>query len=90
MDVPRDELYSRAERRFDAMIDQGAIEEIRALPNLDTTQPLMKAIGVPELLAHIKGELTLEDAKIKAKTATRNYIKRQMTWFRGQMKNWHR
>jgi tRNA dimethylallyltransferase len=89
MNVPRDELYARAERRFDAMIEHGALEEIRALPNLDSAQPLMKAIGVPELLAHINGASSLEDAKIKAKTATRNYIKRQMTWFRGQMKNWH-
>ena len=89
MNVPREELYARAGRRFDAMIEQGALEEIRALPNLDSAQPLMKAIGVPELLSHLKGELSLEDAKTKAKTATRNYIKRQMTWFRGQMKNWH-
>ena len=89
MNVPREELYARAGRRFDTMIEQGAVEEIRALPNLDSAQPLMKAIGVPELLSHLKGELSLEDAKTKAKTATRNYIKRQMTWFRGQMKNWH-
>ena len=89
MNVPREELYVRAERRFDAMIEQGALDEIRALPKLDNAQPLMKAIGVPELLAYNMGELTLEDAKNKAKTATRNYIKRQMTWFRGQMKNWH-
>ena len=89
MNVPREELYARAGCRFDTMIEQGAVEEIRALPNLDSAQPLMKAIGVPELLSHLKGELSLEDAKTKAKTATRNYIKRQMTWFRGQMKNWH-
>ena len=89
MNVPREELYGRAENRFDAMIELGAIDEIRALPYMELTQPLMKAIGVPELLAHIKGELSLDDAKTKAKTATRNYIKRQMTWFRGQMKNWH-
>lgn len=89
MNVPREELYVRAELRFDAMIEQGALDEIRALPKLDNAQPLMKAIGVPELLAYNMGELTLEDAKNKAKTATRNYIKRQMTWFRGQMKNWH-
>ena len=89
MNVPREELYVRAERRFDAMIEQGALDEIRALPKFDNAQPLMKAIGVPELLAYNMGELTLEDAKNKAKTATRNYIKRQMTWFRGQMKNWH-
>lgn len=89
INVPREELYARAERRFDAMIEHGALDEIRALPHMEPTQPLMKAIGVPELLAHVNGELSLEDAKIKAKTATRNYIKRQMTWFRGQMKNWH-
>jgi tRNA dimethylallyltransferase len=89
MNVPREELYGRAEHRFDAMIELGAIDEIRALPQMEPTLPLMKAIGVPELLAHINGELSLEDAKVKAKTATRNYIKRQMTWFRGQMKNWH-
>ena len=88
VNLPRDELYLRAERRFDQMLELGALEEIRSLPALNTAQPLMKAIGVPELLAHLKGELTLEDAKIKAKTATRNYIKRQMTWFRGQMKQW--
>ncbi len=89
MNVPREELYVRAERRFDAMIEQGALDEIRALPKFDNAQPLMKAIGVPELLAYNMGELTLEDAKNKAKTSTRNFIKRQMTWFRGQMKNWH-
>lgn len=88
VNLPRDELYLRAERRFDQMLELGALEEIRSLPALNTAQPLMKAIGVPELLAHLKGELTLEDAKTKAKTATRNYIKRQMTWFRGQMKQW--
>ena len=86
--VPREELYARAERRFDQMLEQGALDEIRALPKLDPKKPLMKAIGVPELLAHLNGELTLEEAKIKSKTATRNYIKRQMTWFRGQMKGW--
>jgi tRNA dimethylallyltransferase len=88
MNIPRDELYARAERRFDQMLEQGALDEVRALPTLDPAQPLMKAIGVPELLAHLRGELTLEEAKTKAKTATRNYIKRQMTWFRGQMKVW--
>ena len=86
--VPRDELYRRAEKRFDQMLEQGALNEIRDLPKFDPKQPVMKAIGVPELLAHIKGELTLEYAKTTAKTATRNYIKRQMTWFRGQMTGW--
>ncbi len=88
MNVPREELYARAERRFDYMLEQGAIAEVQSLPDIDPAQPLMKAIGVPELLAHLKGEITLDEAKTKAKTATRNFIKRQLTWFRGQMKAW--
>jgi tRNA dimethylallyltransferase len=88
MNVPREELYNRAERRFDQMLEEGAIDEVRSLPNIDPAQPIMKAIGVPELLACIKGEITIDEAKTNAKTATRNYIKRQMTWFRGQMKAW--
>lgn len=90
MNVQREEIYVRAEARFDQMLEQGALDEVGALPKLYPTQPLMKAIGVPELLAHLKGEINLDEAKIKAKTATRNYIKRQMTWFRGQMKAWQK
>ena len=48
----------------------------------------MKAIGVSELSAHLRGEISLAEATARAKTATRNYIKRQMTWWRGQMKHW--
>jgi tRNA dimethylallyltransferase len=86
--LPRDELYAKADKRFDLMLNLGAIEEVRNLLNLDISQPVMKAIGVPELLRHLHGELSLDDAAGLAKTATRHYIKRQMTWFRGQMKNW--
>ena len=88
VDVPREDLYVRAERRFDVMMEQGAMDEVRALPALPPEQPMMKAIGVPELLAHMRGELALEDAVMQAKTATRQYIKRQLTWWRGQMKDW--
>jgi tRNA dimethylallyltransferase len=86
--LPREELYARADRRFDLMLEQGALDEVAALPKFDPAQPIMKAIGVPELLRHVNGELSLAQATILAKTATRHYIKRQMTWFRGQMKNW--
>jgi tRNA dimethylallyltransferase len=88
MDVPRGELFARAESRFDQMVEQGALDEIRALPPLDKAQPLMKAIGVPELLAHMKGDISLDQARALAKTATRQYIKRQLTWWRGQGKYW--
>lgn len=88
VDVPRDELYARADQRFDAMLEAGALEEVRRLPAFDASQPIMKAIGVPELLAVMAGTLSLDQARDKAKTATRNYIKRQLTWWRGQMKEW--
>jgi tRNA dimethylallyltransferase len=88
MDVSRDELYARADRRFDQMLEQGALEEVKALPKLDPAMPLMKAIGVPQLQKYIHGEITLEEATTLAQTATRQFTKRQLTWFRGQMKGW--
>ena len=88
MDVPREELYARADLRFGKMIAQGAIEEARALADRDPMLPVMKAIGLPELVAHLKGEITLEEAVARARTATRHYIKRQLTWWRGQMAHW--
>jgi tRNA dimethylallyltransferase len=88
MDVPREELYARAEARFDAMLEAGALEEARAMAHLDPMLPAMKAIGLPELIAHLKGEITLEQAAISAKTATRNFIKRQLTWWRSQLPEW--
>ena len=84
VDVPREELYVRAEHRFDLMMERGALDEVRGLPNLPLEQPMMKAIGVPELRACLRGEISLDEAIAKAKTATRHYIKRQMTWWRGR------
>jgi tRNA dimethylallyltransferase len=86
--VPREELHARAAVRFDQMLKQGAIEEVRALPVMDPKRPIMKAIGVPEIQAHLAGVMTLEEAREKAVIATRQYIKRQDTWWRGQMKGW--
>jgi tRNA dimethylallyltransferase len=88
MDVPRDELYARADLRFEQMLRAGALDEVRPLIGLDPALPMMRAIGVPELVSHLKGEITLEDATVRAKTGTRNYIKRQLTWWRGQMAHW--
>ena len=88
MDVPREELYARAEARFDAMLAAGALEEARALMDLDPMLPAMKAIGLPELIAHLRGEITREKAATQAKTATRNFIKRQFTWWRSQLPHW--
>ena len=88
LDVPRGELHARAEARFDAMMAAGALAEARALMHLDPALPAMRAIGLPELIAHLKGETTLAEAITRAKAATRQYIKRQGTWWRGQMSSW--
>ena len=83
----REDLYPACEARFDQMIDQGALEEVRALEKLglNPVVPAMKALGVPEMLAFLAGEKTLDEARDWAKTTTRRFAKRQMTWFRNQI-----
>ena len=87
LDVGRDELARRIDARFDAMIEAGALEEVRALMarNLDLSLPAMKAHGVPWLIRHLRGEITLAEAVEGAKRDTRQYTKRQATWFRNQL-----
>ncbi|MBN9271449.1 MAG: tRNA (adenosine(37)-N6)-dimethylallyltransferase MiaA, partial [Mesorhizobium sp.] len=83
----RAELARRIEQRFDAMIAQGALDEVSRLValDLDPALPAMKAIGVRELQAVLAGTMTAADAIGRAKTATRQYAKRQATWFRHQL-----
>lgn len=83
---PRGWLHARIEARFDAMLAVGAVEEVRALMarGLDPTLPAMRAIGVRDLAALLRGELMQDDAVTRAKTASRRYAKRQYTWLRGQ------
>lgn len=88
LDIGRDELYARAERRLDQMMNAGALEEVQALPVLPPSSPLLKAIGVPGLQAHLRGEISLPEAVALAKTATRHYIKRQLTWWRKRPQSW--
>jgi tRNA dimethylallyltransferase len=88
VNVPREELYARSGRRFDIMMKEGALQEVQALPPLDPQQPVMKAIGVPELMAHLRGKQSRDEAVAQAKTATRHYIKRQLTWWRGKQSDW--
>jgi tRNA dimethylallyltransferase len=85
-DVPRASLHARAEVRFDQMLAEGALEEVRAVLDYDPALPMMKAIGVPELSAALRGEIALDEATSRAKASTRQFIKRQFTWWRGQMK----
>jgi tRNA dimethylallyltransferase len=83
----RDELLRRIDARFDAMMAAGALDEVRALAarQLDPALPAMKAHGVPWLIRHLAGEITLEHAVEEAKRDTRQYTKRQATWFRNQL-----
>lgn len=86
-------LHGRIDRRFAAMFDEGAIEEVQALLSLGLSNemPVMKAIGVPQIAAMLRGELTREQVISQASAATRQYAKRQMTWFRNQMDDtWER
>lgn len=85
---PRDVLYARCDVRLEKMVLHGpALEEVRGLLDLGlpADTPVMKALGVPELAAHLRGEINLESALKKAQQLTRNYAKRQMTWFRRQL-----
>ncbi|MCC7260466.1 MAG: tRNA (adenosine(37)-N6)-dimethylallyltransferase MiaA [Alphaproteobacteria bacterium] len=87
VDRPRDELYARCDARFAQMMKQGALEEVRALLALalDPALPAMRAIGVEALGRFLRREIPLETAVSGAQQETRNYAKRQMTWFRHQL-----
>lgn len=83
----RAELVERTEARFDRMLEKGALDEVRQITDLglDPDLPAMKAIGVRELQAAMAGELSFPEAIERAKIATRQYAKRQATWFRHQL-----
>ena len=80
------DLSPRIDGRFDAMIRRGALAEVGRLLDrrLSPALPVMRAIGVPELAAHLRGEFSLNQAIAAGQLATRQYAKRQRTWFRGQ------
>jgi tRNA dimethylallyltransferase len=92
LDPPRPALYARCDARLARMIADGALDEVGALMarNLDPDLPAMKAVGVRELAAHLRGEATLEAALAAAQQETRRYAKRQATWMRGRMADWPR
>jgi tRNA dimethylallyltransferase len=92
LEPPRPWLYARCDLRLHAMIASGALDEVAALAarGLSPNLPAMKAVGVRELAAHLRGEATLPDAIAAAQQETRRYAKRQTTWMRGQMADWPR
>lgn len=88
----RQALYDRIDLRFDLMLDQGALEEVARFKarGLAPDLPAMKALGVPQLMAHLEGDLARDEAIEIAKRESRRYAKRQMTWFRNQQASWDR
>ena len=81
----RARLYAACDARFRAMVEEGALAEAASLQSLEPGLPAYKALGLRELLGHVRGECTLEEAILAAQQATRRYAKRQMTWFRHQV-----
>tara|TARA_Y100000590_G_scaffold36365_2_gene39403 strand:+ start:4304 stop:5242 length:939 start_codon:yes stop_codon:yes gene_type:complete len=81
----REKLYRHSEKRFLNMINNGALEEVRKLKekNYDNKLPIMKAHGVPEIMNYFSGIYSLDEAISKAQQVTKNYIKRQFTWWKG-------
>ena len=91
IDAPPDLLAARIAQRFDAMLATGALDEARAvLPHWAPKAPWARAIGAPELIAHLRGQMTLAETRDAAIIATRQFAKRQRTWFRNRMKGWDR
>jgi tRNA dimethylallyltransferase len=89
---PRETLYERCDSRLEQMIAEGALNEVAALMarGLDPGQPLMKALGVAPLAAQLRGEMSPIDALAQARTDTRRYAKRQISWLRHQAQAWPR
>ncbi len=82
----RDWLYARCDARLQIMLDAGALEEVRDLMarGLNDDWPIMRVLALPEFAAYLKGDMPLDDALSLARQKTRNYAKRQMTWYRNQ------
>ena len=92
IEPPRERLYARCDQRFAAMVETGAVEETETLAarGLAPELPVMKAVGLRELLAWRRGEIGREEAIALGQQETRRYAKRQLTWFRNQTPDWPR
>jgi len=92
VEPPRETLYERIDKRFDAMLEEGALEEVERLAKqkLDPGLPAMRALGVKPLMALFNGTVEREEAVERAKTETRRYAKRQLTWAKSNMIAWKR
>ena len=88
---PREVLLVKIEKRFKKMVDRGAIKEAKKFKKLGVSKILTSnnILGLKEIMSYLEGKMTLKDAVDRSIIRTRQYIKRQMTWFRGQMKDWN-
>ena len=82
---PRPILYRRCEQRFDQMMEQGALQEVEKLLSLKPTGGVLKAIGVPEIIQYLQGDISKTQMREQVILSTRHYAKRQLTWFRHQL-----
>ncbi|MEK9894603.1 MAG: tRNA (adenosine(37)-N6)-dimethylallyltransferase MiaA [Pelagibacteraceae bacterium] len=91
LNFPREVLLVKIEKRFKKMVDQGAIKEAKKFKKLGVSKILTSnnILGLKEIMSYLEGKMTLKDAVERSIIRTRQYIKRQMTWFRGQMKDWN-
>ncbi|MDH3581852.1 MAG: tRNA (adenosine(37)-N6)-dimethylallyltransferase MiaA [Hyphomicrobiales bacterium] len=91
IDTEREVLYRNCENRFDNMLASGALDEVARLAakNFDESLPIMRALGVQPLLAHLRGRIDLATAVDTTKVETRHYIKRQLTWLKSNMIAWN-
>ena len=91
LNFPREVLLVKIEKRFKKMVDQGAIKEAKKFKKLGVSKILTSnnILGLKEIMSYLEGKMTLNDAIERSIIRTRQYIKRQMTWFRGQMKDWN-
>ena len=85
---PRELLHQRIETRLQDMTERGVLDEVRALPILDPSLPAAKALGVPQFARHLSGACSFPEALEEVRVATRQYAKRQLTWFRNRMADW--
>ena len=91
-EMDRETLYARCERRLDAMLSAGALDELAELMRKDLASdtPILRAVGVPPLAQYMREALSFEEAVELAKRDTRRFAKRQLTWFRHQFADWTR
>ncbi len=92
IEPPREKLYAQCDARAEAMMGEGAVEEVRTLVarKLDPSLPVMKALGVPEITAFLSGNADRDETIAALQQSTRRFAKRQLTWFRGQASGWPR